>query len=144
MSLSELLKTGAVEKFESDPEQTKNKVEISKGHLASAKKMLGIEEWEWAYIAAYNSMLLASVALMHAKGYRARGADHHASTIKFVQAVYSKKFSEELLLALDKARKLRNDAVYDTPKVISRSQSETLMKLAETFLAIALQQLETS
>jgi len=63
VNLSELLSKGLVEKFQSDPDQIKNEIEIAKNDLSSAKNMLGIEEWGWAHNAAYNAMLQAGRAL---------------------------------------------------------------------------------
>jgi uncharacterized protein (UPF0332 family) len=139
VDLSELSRKGLVEKFQSDPDQIRNQVEIAKGDLSSAKKMLGIEEWGWAHTAAYNAMLAAGRALMFSKGYRARGVDHHVILIEFVQAVYSSKFQPDVLMAFDKARRRRNDAVYDTPNVISPSQSQNLVRQADSFVSTALQ-----
>ncbi len=139
MDLSELLRKGLVEKFQSDPNQIRNQVEIAKSDLSSAKKMLGIEEWGWAHNVAYNAMLQAGMALMFSKGYRPRSQDHHVAVIEFVQAVYSAKFQPEVLQAFEKARKRRNDAIYDTPSVISPSQGQNLVKYADTFVSMALE-----
>jgi len=138
VDLSELLRKGQVEKFQSDPNQIRNQIEIAKNNLASAQKILGIEEWEVAHNLAYNAMLQAGAALMFSKGYRPRGPEHHVTVIEFVQAVYSPKFRPEVLQAFEKARKRRNDAVYDTPNVISPSQAQNLVKYAETFVSTAL------
>ena len=70
MNLSDLLSKGLVEKFQSDQVQIKNEMDIAKNDLASAKKMLTIQEWGWAHNAAYNAMLQAGRALMFSKGYR--------------------------------------------------------------------------
>ena len=139
VDLSELLHKGRVEKFQSDPNQIRNQVEIAKNDLASAKKILGIEEWGVAHNVAYNAMLQAGVALMFSKGYRPKGQEHHVTVIEFVQAVYSAKFQPEVLQAFEKARKRRNDAVYDTPSVISSSQAQNLVKYADTFVSKTLE-----
>jgi uncharacterized protein (UPF0332 family) len=74
MNLSDLLSKGLVEKFQSDPVQIKNEMEIAKNDLASAKKMLTTQEWGWAHNAAYNAMLQAGRALMFSKGYRPKSS----------------------------------------------------------------------
>ncbi len=63
MNLSDLLSKGLAEKFQSDPAQIKKEMDIAKNDLASAKKMLTIQEWSWAHNAAYNAMLQAGRAL---------------------------------------------------------------------------------
>ncbi|MGI0102119.1 MAG: hypothetical protein ACREA7_05935 [Nitrosotalea sp.] len=64
MNSSDLSSKGLVEKFQSDPAQVKNEMEIANNDLASAKKLLAIQEWRWAHNAAYNAMLQAGRALM--------------------------------------------------------------------------------
>lgn len=47
MNLIELLDRGLVEKFQSDEDQIKNKMQIAESDLASAKHLLEIKEWKW-------------------------------------------------------------------------------------------------
>ncbi|MEM3007107.1 MAG: HEPN domain-containing protein [Candidatus Nitrosotenuis sp.] len=89
MNLSDLLKQDLVEKFESDKDQVGNEMKGAGKNLASAKNMLGIEEWEWAHAASYNAMLHAGRALMFYKGYRPKGHDHHIAVVNFTIAVFS-------------------------------------------------------
>ncbi|MGD1838324.1 MAG: HEPN domain-containing protein [Nitrososphaeraceae archaeon] len=139
MNLSELLKKRLIEKFESDPTIIKNEIEISKRDLKSAKKMLEISEWEWAHNAAYNSMLQASRALMFAKGYRPLSQEHHVAVIAFMKAVYQNKFGEITIHALDKARKQRNESIYDRTNSVSENQSKNLVSKAEFFVTKTLE-----
>ncbi len=39
MNLSDLLKTGQIEKYKPDPEQIRNEIELARQNLAAAKKM---------------------------------------------------------------------------------------------------------
>jgi uncharacterized protein (UPF0332 family) len=88
MNLSDLLSKGLVEKFQSDPEQIKNEMNIAKSDITSAKRMLEIGEWGWAHNAAYNAMLQAGRALMFAKGYRPKSQEHHA-VVSCIEAVFA-------------------------------------------------------
>lgn len=130
-SLSDLLKKNLVEKFESDSVQIKNELEIAKNDLGSAKKMLAIQEWGWAHNAAYNAMLQAGRALMFAKGYRPKSQEHHLAVISFIEAVYSSKFSEDLLRTFSKARLRRNESLYDRAGSISQTQAQSLVQKAD-------------
>lgn len=134
VNLSELLGKGFVQKFESDKDQIKNEIEIAKRDVMSSRKMLGIEEWDWAHNAAYNAMLQAGRALMFSKGYRPRSAEHHLAVISFMEAVYSAKFPLETLQAFDKARKRRNESLYDMAETISEKQARNLVDKAESFV----------
>ena len=119
MNLSELLEKRLVEKFSSNESQIKDEMDIAKSDIVSPKKMLDVKEWNWAHNAAYNAMLQAGRALMFSKGYRPRSEEHHLAVISFMQAVYSAKLPPESLQAFDKARKRRNESLYDRSGSIS-------------------------
>lgn len=135
MNLSDLLNKGLVEKFQSDPEQVKNEMEIAKNDRASAKNMLTIQEWGWAHNAAYNAMLQAGRALMFSKGYRPRSSEHHVAVVSFAEAVYSSKFPNEVLQAFSKARLRRSESMYDRAGSISEKQARNLVDKAEIFVS---------
>lgn len=139
VNLSDLLKKNLVEKFQSDRVQIKNELAIAKNDLAAAKKMLGIQEWGWAHNAAYNAMLQAGRALMFAKGYRPKSQDHHLTVVCFVAAVYSSKFSEDVLNAFSKARLRRNESLYDKAGSISQIQAQDLVQKADVFISTTLE-----
>lgn len=131
MNLSDLLNKGLVEKFQSDPTQIKNEIEIAKNDLISAKKMLTIQEWSWAHNAAYNAMLQAGRALMFSKGYRPKSPEHHVAVVSFMEAVYSARFSSEVLQSFGKARLRRSESMYDRAGSISEKQGRSLVEKAE-------------
>ena len=137
MNLSDLLSKGLVEKFHSDTAQIKKEMDIAKNDIASAKKMLTIQEWGWAHNAAYNAMLQAGRALMFSKGYRPKSSEHHVAVVSFIEAVYSAKFPSEVLLAFGKARLRRNESLYDRAGSISETQGRNLVENAEIFVTKA-------
>lgn len=139
VNLSDLLKKNLVEKFQSDSAQIKNELEIAKNDLGAAKKMLTIQEWEWAHNAAYNAMLQAGRALMFAKGYRPKSQDHHLAVVSFIEAVYVAKFSEDLVSAFGKARVRRNESLYDRAGSISQTQAQNIVEKAEVFVSRTLE-----
>ena len=139
VNLSELLEKGLVEKFQSDKEQIKNEAEIARNDLSSAKKILEVREWTWAHNAAYNAMLQAGRALMFSKGYRSKSQEHHVAVISFVQIVYHTKFPAEILQAFDKARRRRNESLYDRAGSISETQARNLVEKADIFVNKALE-----
>ena len=134
LNLSELLDKGLVEKFQSDKNQIKNEIDIAKRDISSCKKMLEIGTWDWAHNAGYNAMLQAGRALMFSKGYRPKSAEHHLAVISFIEVVYAAKIPVEVLQAFDKARKRRNESLYDKADTISESQARNLIDKAEIFV----------
>jgi len=133
------LRSGLIEKYRSDEDQIRNEVEIAKDDLSSAKRMLGIDEWRWAHSAAYNAMLQAGRALMFSKEYRPGSQEHHIAVISFVQAVYAAKFDPPVLQAFEKARRRRNESLYDRAGSVSETQSRNLVGYAGTFVDTALE-----
>ncbi len=134
MNLSDLLSKGLVEKFQSDPMQVKNEMEIANNDLTSAKNMLTIQEWRWAHNAAYNAMLQGGRALMFSKGYRPKSSEHHIAVVSFIEAVYSAKFPSDVLQAFGKARLRRSESMYDRADSISEKQGKNLVDKAEVFV----------
>jgi uncharacterized protein (UPF0332 family) len=134
MNLSDLLKQDLVEQFKSDKDQVGNEMEGAGKNLASAKNMIGIEEWEWAYAAAYNAMLHAGRALMFYKGYRPKGHDHHIAVVNFTIAVFSAKFPEDVLEYFDRGRKLRHEFMYDKVDIITPDKATKMVEKSEAFV----------
>ena len=138
MNLSDLLRKNLVEKFESaDIEQIKNEIIIAANDIASAKKMLKIEEWGWAHNAAYNAMLQAGRALMFSKGYRPKSQEHHVAVVSFIEAVYSAKIPQDVIQSFRKARLRRNESLYDRAGTISETQGKKLVEKADIFVTNA-------
>ena len=135
MNLNELLKRRLVEEVNPDQQLINNEIEIAEGDVISAKNMLEIEEFGWAHNAAFNAMLQASRALMFAKGYRAMSQEHHVAVISFMDVVYGAKLGRDLIQTFDRARKKRNESIYDTVGNISESQCKNLVSKAEIFVS---------
>lgn len=139
MNLSDLLKKNLVERWQSDPVQIKNEVDIAKKDVAAARKMMAIQEWDWAHNAAYNAMLQAGRALMFDKGYRPKSQEHHTAVISFIEAVYAARFSEDLIASFGKARIRRNESLYDRVGSISKNQAQNLVEKADLFVGETLE-----
>jgi len=110
---------------------------IASGDVASAKKMLKIEEWGWAHNAAYNAMLQAGRALMFSKGYRPKSQEHHVAVVSFIGVVYSSKVPQDVIQAFRKARLRRNESLCDRAGTISESQGRKMVEKADVFVAKA-------
>ena len=138
MNLRDLSSSGMVERLSSaDPDQIKNEIGIAVNDMASAKKMLRIDEWGWAHNAAYNAMLQAGRVLMLAKGYRPKGQAHHLAVVSFMHAAYSARLPQDALRASEKARFRRNESLYDRTGTISESQARNLVGKADVFITTA-------
>ena len=142
IDLSELLRKVLIEEFQSDREQIKNELAIAKEDIDSSRNLLKIKDWKWAHNAAYNAMLQAGRALMFHKGYRPKSESHHLAVVLFMKAVFSSKFPEELLNAMEKAKGRRHDSTYDIPGFITETQAKNLVEKAETFVSKAIEMIK--
>jgi hypothetical protein len=64
---------------------------IAERDLRTAARNL-TEDPDWAYNIAYNAILQSARALMMSVGFRPRGAEHHATVVKFTEECLGKKF----------------------------------------------------
>ena len=68
-------------------ERVERSLEIAKRFLTAAEKNLGIEEFEIAEIASYNSLFHSARALLFNKGYIERS---HACLVTALRSLYNK------------------------------------------------------
>lgn len=85
-----------------------------------AKANVTIDEGT-AFTVAYNAMLHAGRALILSKGYRPNGAAQHKTVVEFA-AMYLGKEYKTLTLRFEKARRKRNDFIYEVNISISPSE----------------------
>ena len=63
MSYEELLNKGLIKRFKESPSQVKNRIELAKRDIKSARAMMANDR-DWAFAMAYNAILQATRALM--------------------------------------------------------------------------------
>jgi len=134
LNLSDLLRNGMVEKFQSSSKQIEDTMGIAIRDVSAAKKNLQVGEWDWAHNIAFNAMLQAGRGLMFWKGYRARGQEHHLAVTQFVAAVFPSEYSQELLSAFERGRKRRSALIYDEIGTISETQARNIVASADEFV----------
>lgn len=83
---------------------------------------------DWALVIAYNAMLQACIALMAARGYRARGEEQHWTAIEFCRLALPEQ--ERLFDRLDSLRQRRHRAVYGVAGQISNVEVQDALTLA--------------
>jgi uncharacterized protein (UPF0332 family) len=103
--------------------------------LTTAKKILLIDE-EACYQQAYDAMLKASLGFMLSHGVRPRSQPgHHVAIIEFAESHLDKEH-HSLVVAFDRMRRKRNQALYEVTGVISKQEAEQAVQIAERFLAV--------
>ena len=106
---------------------------IARRDVKTAEGLLGSSS-EWTFNIAYNAMHQAGRAYMFHQGYRAVGTGHHATVIRFLEAALGPEF-KDLLLLMDRMRRKRNRATYDSVGTVSVKEAQEAITTARRFVA---------
>lgn len=88
---------------------------------------------EFAFKEAYDSMILASRALIFSLGFKPRAAGAHTITIQFCELYFGKEFSD-LINKFKKLKQKRNYLIYGTGLLVSKTEAENAIKSANQLL----------
>ena len=112
-------------------ERVERSLEIAERFLIAAKKNLGIEEFEMAEIASYNSLFHSARALLFNKGYIERS---HACLVTALRSLYNKDQTLlDLLNTFDKIRISRHQIQYNG-LLANKEDVEFVYDFAKRFL----------
>lgn len=135
MNLSDLQKQGLIKPFKVSAAQVRDRLNLAKRDIATARKLLGSDS-DWAFSIAYNAVLQAARALMFAKGYRpAVGEGQHMAAVRFAEAVLGKALGDEIYI-FDKMRSKRHRVIYDVSGSVSEQETKSAFDFAVRFVAI--------
>ncbi len=134
MSLAELKKSGRIREIPVDRKQIDSLMAVARRDVGVAEGLAG-KNFDWCYMAAYNSMLQASRALMYSYGYTAAEEAHHKTAVEFVGAVLPEK-EAGLVDTLDRMRRKRHDVTYDEAGLISEYEAKDALETARNYLAM--------
>jgi hypothetical protein len=88
---------------------------------------------DWRFSIAYNAALQAATAALAAAGFRAAREQHHYRTVQSLSLTIG--WSAELVSRLDRVRKKRNIAGYETAGAISAHEADHAHELAQRLAA---------
>jgi uncharacterized protein (UPF0332 family) len=132
MNLKDLENKNLIVAHQAPKEQIEKEIALAERDVNVAKKIIK-ENYDWALAIAYNAVLQAGRAFMLSKGYRPRGEQQHKTVLKYLEIVLGKDFKENLDF-LDTIRIKRHRAIYDEPELISESEANFAIQIAEEFL----------
>ncbi len=135
VDLEELLNNGMLEKFESAPELVEQSLQSAEKDLKAAKDVFGTNNFDWAYVIAYNAMLQAGRSFMFNSGYRPKGENKHVAVVNFASAEMPMK-AIPLVNLFNKMRERRHKLVYEVRDTVSESEADGAIKKAEEFISI--------
>lgn len=131
-SYSDLLDEGRVKRGRFSRKQVEDYLRIARRDPKTAKAVIETSR-EWGFNIAYNAMHQAGRAFMFHKGFRPVGEGHHATVIRFL-AIGLGAQDDETLALMDRMRRKRNRATYDTVGTISRREAEEAITAAREFV----------
>jgi uncharacterized protein (UPF0332 family) len=133
MSYEELLNKGLIKRFKLYPSQVKNRIELAKRDIKSARAMMANDR-DWAFAMAYNAILQATRALMFSKGFRpSTGEGSHKVAVRFAEITLGEKFHNEIYI-FDKMRSKRHRVIYDVSGIISQKEARQAFEFAVKFV----------
>jgi hypothetical protein len=108
------------------------------GHLAVARRdikasqgIAGID-LDWAFVAAYNSIMQTSVAYMNYRGFRTRGGEgNHYWTFRFMEEALPEQAA--MIKRIQKLRKKRNISLYDDTGLVGEKEAHEVIEFAERY-----------
>jgi len=130
---SELLNDGRIKSGSFSEKQVRDRLDIARRDLKTSEATLDTSP-DWAFNIAYNAMHQTGRAFMFRCGYRAVGKGHHITVIRFLKLSFGTDM-EEPLAVMDRMRRKRNEATYDTAGTISEKAASEALETAREFVA---------
>lgn len=133
MPYEELLGQGRLTQQPPSPKATKDLLVLAERDIQVAERTLEVDP-DWAFNIAYNAVLQAARAFVRSEGYRTRGADQHATVVRFLKLGVGDRLTNEIA-TFDQMRRKRHRAVYEASGRIGTAEAEQAIAFARKFLA---------
>lgn len=134
LGFEDLERDGLVRRLPVDGKKVHDAFLLAKRDVKTSRGLLD-EDPDWAFSIAYNAILQAGRALIFSRGYRPHGKAQHISVIRFIEEALGKD-ARETIVAIDRMRRKRHRAVYDTAGSVSTLEAGNAIKRAEDFLKV--------
>jgi uncharacterized protein (UPF0332 family) len=132
MPYDDLLRDKRIQPYRAALAEIRSLLSIAERDLRTAARNIA-EDPDWAYNIAYNAILQSARALMMSAGFRPRGADHHATVVKFTEECLGKEFLSQVAV-FDRMRRTRNRSVYEMDGMISTQEAQDAVAFARAFV----------
>jgi uncharacterized protein (UPF0332 family) len=134
MPYDELIKQDRIRSYKAAQDEIGRLLSIAKRDLKAAQRNLD-DDPDWAYSMAYNALLQASRAVILTEGYRPRGPDQHATVVAFIREKFQ-EINPTLTDFFDQMRRKRHRLIYETVGLVSRSETQQVIKQTNGYLEI--------
>jgi len=130
---SELLDVGRIRRGRFSREQVEDRLDIARRDLGTSVEISETSP-DWAFNIAYNAMHQAGRAFLLHTGYRTVGEAHHATVVRFLEISFGTEH-RDMLAVMDRMRRKRNRATYDSVGIISQREVGEAVATAREFVA---------
>jgi len=131
MSYEDLLRQRVIEPVEVSKKEILEHLRLARHDISISRDIASID-LDWAFNITYNGILQTALAYMCSEGYRPRGEGKHLNTFRFLKASLPEAYKKEVD-RLQKLRRKRNRAVYETRGIITKKEMEAVIGFAEDF-----------
>lgn len=139
MDFDEAVQKGFLQKIAADKKMIEKELKASEYDLSKSQSSLEEDDYKWAIIKVYYSILNASRALLFTIGYREK--KHFAVGIALEELARNKKIEMKMVSDFHAALSAREDANYR--ETYSKETAEYIVEIAEEFLKAVRRALKT-
>ena len=130
MDFDEAVQKGFLQKINADKKTIEKEIKTAEYDFAKAQDSLGEEDYKWATIKAYYSILSSARALLFSFGYREK--KHFAVAVALEELARDNNEILRMISDFQAALSAREDANYRN--TYSRETAEYIVEIAEEFM----------
>lgn len=132
MTYEDLIKARIIEPCKVDDAEIAGNLRAARQDRKNAEYM-AVNDLDWGFNIAYNSILQAALAYMYWQGYMPRGSGKHYNTFEFLKEALPKEFHKDIARC-QRLRKKRNCSVYGKRGLISEDDAKNILAFSKRFL----------
>jgi hypothetical protein len=132
MSYDDLLREGRIRRHRANPDDIATRLTLANARLGDAS-LDGLSS-DGRFVFAYDAARSAAEAVMAAEGYRpASGVGHHETVFRFLRVAVDGRW-RKMTMEFEQARSKRNAAEYDEWGLVTQTEADRLLEIAERFV----------
>lgn len=135
MSWKKLIKDNSLQKKKISSREIDSVLSKAHKSLRAARILFRKDIDESAFKEAYDSMILASRALIFVLGFKPRTVGSHSITIKFCELYLGPEFKTSIE-KFKKMKQKRNYLIYGAGLIISKTEAQNAIKNTKEFIRI--------
>ena len=105
---------------------------LARFELARSDALVAAQSVDGRYVDAYTAGFLLAKIIVRASGYRVRGGENHRDTLSVIPWLMGTR-AQEVVDALESARKKRNADLYDGVELVDEEDVAALLRRIEGF-----------